>query len=77
MKEEKYRSISAYFVSLAVFDIWARQKHKFTAQIMNEPQEIQDKIFEELVREFDNPSGKPGSWFDHRIEEIIEQRKSK
>lgn len=73
--EEKYRSVSDYFVSLLVFDIYARRKHVLTAQLMNEPREIQDKVFEELRESFDKPDAKPGSWFEHRIDELLNERR--
>lgn len=75
--DERYRSISDYFVSLAVFDIYARRKHILTAQLMNEPREIQDKVFEELRDSFDRADAKPGAWFEHRIDEIVNTRRRK
>jgi Arc/MetJ-type ribon-helix-helix transcriptional regulator len=76
MKEEKYPSISAFFVGLALYDLYARKPHLLTGALMREPQYIRDEVIAELVRDFDNAEKKPGSWFEHRIEELIAQRKS-
>lgn len=75
MKEEKYPSISAFFVGLALYDLYARKPHLLTGSLMREPQYIRDAVIAELVRDFDNAEKKPGSWFEHRIEELIAQRK--
>ena len=43
---------------------------RHTVNVPGELDSIVHKKLEEL-QEFDNPTGKPGSWFEHRIGEII------
>jgi len=47
-----------------------------TGTLMREPQWLRDQVIAELVRDFDDPGSKPGGWFEHRIEELIEQQRS-
>lgn len=68
--EERYPSLSAYFVGLLVFDLYARKKHQMTADLLRDPQALQDAVFDEIARDFDNLATKPGSWFKRRIEEL-------
>ena len=71
-KEQGYPSRSAYLAGLVVFDFYCGQKHRLTAELMNEDLEIQEAVFAEVLA---NP-GKETSWFKHRIEEIIKQRET-
>lgn len=69
-REQGYKSRSAYLSGLVVFDFYCGQKHALTAELMNSPLELQEKVFAEVL---ENP-GKETSWFQHRIEEIIRDR---
>lgn len=76
--EEKYHSISDYFIGLAIFDAFCRRKHKLTGELLREPQKVIDKVIEQLVRDFDDPAVKrPGGWFEARIDELVAQEKTK
>jgi hypothetical protein len=75
MRDEKYPSLSAYIVGLILFDLYARRKHLMTAELMRQPQWVRDQIIQELVENFDKPDTRPGSWFEHRIEELVAQNK--
>jgi hypothetical protein len=77
VKEERYPSISAYLVGLVLFDLYARRPHLLTGTLMREPQWLRDQVIAELVRDFDDPESKPGGWFEHRVEELIEQGKER
>ena len=74
VREEKYPSLSAYLIGLVLFDLYARKPHLLTGTLMREPQWLRDQVIAELVRDFDDAGAKPGGWFEHRIEELIEQR---
>jgi Arc/MetJ-type ribon-helix-helix transcriptional regulator len=76
VKEEKYPSVSAYVVGLVLFDLHVRRRHLLTGELMREPQWLRDQVIAELVRDFDKLEGKPGSWFEHRIEELLQQRRA-
>lgn len=69
-REQGYKSRSAYLSGLVVFDFYCGQKHQLTAELMNSPLELQEKVFAEVLA---NP-GKETSWFKHRIEEIIKEQ---
>lgn len=69
-REQGYKSRSAYLSGLVVFDYYCGQKHKLTAELMNSPLDLQEKVFAEVLA---NP-GKETSWFKHRIEEIIKEQ---
>lgn len=73
--EEKYPSTSAYIAGLVLFDIYCRRKHLLTGELMREPQWLRDQIISEIVRDFDSKEKRPGGWFEHRIQELITQRK--
>lgn len=72
--EEHYPSKSAYFVGLLLFDLISRYRHKLTAQMMNEPPDMLDRIVAEIVRDFDKTPRKTGDWLRIRLEEIVEER---
>ena len=71
VREEKYPSDSAYFVGLALFDLYARRPHLLTGELMREPQWLRDQIIAELVRDFDKPEKQTGGWFERMIEKLI------
>lgn len=75
VREERYPSVSAYLVGLVLFDLYARRPHLLTGTLMREPVWLRDQVIAELVRDFDDPDTKPGGWFEHRIEELIQQQK--
>lgn len=77
VKEERYPSVSAYLVGLVLFDLYARRPHLLTGSLMREPQWLRDQIIAELVRDFDSAEAKPGGWFEHRIEELLQQQRTK
>jgi PAS domain S-box-containing protein len=72
-EEENYRGVSTFISGLIVFDYFCRRPHLITAKLMKEPIAVREKIFAELLA---NP-GKQTSWFEHRIEEIIDERHPK
>jgi hypothetical protein len=74
VREEKYPSDSAYFVGLALFDLYARRPHLLTGTLMREPQWLRDQVIAELVRDFDKDGKRPGGWFENRIEELIAEK---
>lgn len=76
MAEEHYRSESAYFNGLLLFDLTARCKHWLTAQIVNEPPEILDKVVAEIVRDFNHLPRRDGGWFRGRVKELIAEREN-
>jgi hypothetical protein len=71
-REQGYKSRSAYLSGLVVFDYYCGQKHKLTAELMNSPLDLQEKVFAEVLAH----PGKETSWFKHRIEEIIKEQNS-
>lgn len=74
VQEEHYSSDSAYFVGLLLFDLISRYRHKLTAQMMNEPPAMLDRIVTEIVRDFDKTPRKTGDWLRIRLEELIKER---
>lgn len=70
MREQGYKSRSAYLAGLVVFDMYCGQPHKLTAELMRQDLETQEAVFAEVLA---NP-GKETSWFKHRIEEIIKEK---
>ena len=76
VREEKYPSDSAYFVGLALFDLYARRPHLLTGELMREPQWLRDQIIAELVRDFDKPEKQTGGWFERMIEKLIAERRA-
>lgn len=75
VREEKYPSTSAYLVGLVLFDLYAKRPHLLTACLMREPQWVRDQVIAEVVRDFDNPAAHAPGWFEHRIEELIQERR--
>jgi hypothetical protein len=71
-KQEGYPSRSAYIAGLILFDYYCGRRHWLTAQLMNEPKEILDRVIQEVI---ENP-GRSSSWFEHRIEELMKERKA-
>lgn len=69
-REQGYKSRSAYLSGLVVFDYYCGQKHRLTAELMNQDLETQEAVFAEVLAH----PGKETSWFKHRIEEIIKER---
>jgi hypothetical protein len=69
-REQGYKSRSAYLSGLVVFDYYCGQKHRLTAELMNQDLETQEAVFAEVLAH----PGKETSWFKHRIEEIISER---
>jgi PAS domain S-box-containing protein len=72
-EEENYRGVSTFISGLIVFDYFCGRPHLITAKLMKEPIAVRERIFAELLA---NP-GKQSSWFEHRIEEIIDERHPK
>jgi hypothetical protein len=73
VKELGYKSLSGYIVGLILFDLWARKPHKLTQQIVNDDDQVtKDAVFREIVETFDQP-GKTGGYFEHRIQEIVNE----
>jgi hypothetical protein len=77
MRDERYPSLSAYIVGLILFDLYARRQHLMTAELMRQPQWVRDQIVAELVENFDKLDTRPGSWFEHRIQELAEKAAGK
>lgn len=75
VREEKYPSDSAYFVGLALFDLYARRPHLLTGELMREPQWLRDQVIAELVRDFDAEAKRPGGWFEKMIDRLIAERR--
>lgn len=69
MTEEHYHSASAYLVGLLLFDLVARSRHAITSTVMSDPPELQEKVFDEIVRDFNNTNRTDSGWFRHRVEE--------
>lgn len=69
MTEEHYHSGSAYFVGLLIFDLVARSRHAITSSVMSDPPELQEKVYDEVVRDFNNTARTDSGWFRHRVEE--------
>lgn len=78
VKAERYPSISAYVVGLIIFDLYCRRPHLMTGPLMRQPQWVRDEVIEQLLKDFNDPDAKRGGgWFEHRIQELIEQRANK
>lgn len=75
VRDEKYPSHSAYLVGLVLFDLHCRRPHLLTGTLMREPQWIRDTVIAELVRDFDDPTTRPGGWLEHRIAELVQQQR--
>lgn len=74
MVELKFSSSSAYFLSLLVFDLYARRPHLLTGSIQSDSPETRDAFFEGIARDFDDLQSKPPGWFEHRLEELARQQ---
>lgn len=74
-----YASDSAYFLGLAIFDLWSRREHRYTARLMAQPPTVRDAAIAELVAQF--KTGKPAKsdpgWFDHFVQRVIEAEREK
>lgn len=70
--EEKYNGgVSAYLSGLVLFDRALRRKHFLTAQVMNEPGEL-EKVMTEIEQH--DPMKESGTWIEHRLRELISPR---
>lgn len=71
--EVGYQSESAYFIGLALYDLWCRRKHKLTLRVMQEPPVIRDKSIDRIASDY--LAGLTGqlepSFFERYIQEII------
>lgn len=71
--ELKFRSVSGYFLSLMIFDFWKRIPHSFTGSLHNERPEVQDQIYNEVARDFEQLAAKPPAWFTIRLQELVDE----
>lgn len=77
LREEHYNTVPRYFLGLLLFDLSSRCKHWLTSQLMSEPQDVRDKVIDEIVREFPNMPRRDGGWFRARIREIISEHRGR
>lgn len=69
--EEGYKSLSSYFVSLAVYDVLVRRPHRVTRTFMEQSLEARDAIIQQIVKDFEAAPNRPGSYFESRLEELV------
>lgn len=80
VRQERYRSESAYLVGLVIKDLLARQAHRITGPLLREPVYILDEFIDRLAVELDrdepNPLNMKASWLEGRIEEMLTEHHS-
>ena len=68
-----YASVNEYVNSLILYDCWAEKPHLLTGPVFARRREQLPALVAEVVRDYGKP-GKTGSFFEHRIEEVIIER---
>jgi hypothetical protein len=70
-----YKSVSDYFLALALFDCWCRRHHRYTVTMMAQPPKVRDAAIAQIVEQFKNGETKTGDpgWFDRFIERIVRE----
>ena len=71
-----YASFNDYVNSLVLYDLWAEKPHLLTGPAFTKHRrEELPALIEEVVRDYGKPN-KTGSFFEHRLQELNEARKS-
>ena len=73
-REEHYKSLSSYILSLVLFDVAVRRKHKLTSQAVNDSPEALDAVVAQLVADFAKEKREPSTWLTARLEELLAER---
>src|SRR5436190_7618518 len=68
-----YASLNEYINSLILYDLWAEKPHQLTGPVFARRREQLPALVAEVIRDYGKP-GKTGSFFEHRIEEVIIER---
>jgi hypothetical protein len=75
IKECPYSSESAYFLGLAIFDLWSYRQHKLTVPLMAQPPAVRDGAIARIGADY--LAGKRGrnepGWFEKYIKEIVDE----
>lgn len=71
--DEGYPSVSAYLVSLGVYDCSVARPHYATGKIHELSMEEQDRIYKEVGRACIAGETIGGSWFEARLEEATKK----
>lgn len=80
--KERYSSDSNYLLGLIAFDVLCQREHRLTGPLMREPRHIQDKVFEQLAKDFPDKGFEEwirrknaAGWFESRVAELVAQAK--
>jgi len=70
-----YSSEGQFFESVVAYSLWCERVHHLTGPSFDSL-ESRDRMWEEIIADYGKPK-KAGSFFEHRMEEILKERKSK
>ncbi|MEO8206646.1 MAG: hypothetical protein ABI615_10735, partial [Chthoniobacterales bacterium] len=70
-KDLGYPSLSAYLVSLAMYDLMIGKPHGLTGKLPELSYAEQDKVHDEVARAFESGETIGGCWLENRINEAM------
>jgi hypothetical protein len=73
MRRLHFASFNEYANSLVLYDCWAEKPHALTGPSFQHRREELPALVAEIVRDY-GKRNKTGSFFEHRLEEIVRQR---